>query len=139
MKEILDIPFVSYLGIEEEQKDTLKLSSKPKLANHLGSIHAGVIYTLAETQSGLFLSKRYCELNKNVIPLLRSSNIRYKKQIKNFMIAKAWVEDELSERFEKQFSKKGRGSIEVMVEVLNEENEVCAVCEFVWFVQEVKL
>ena len=48
MKSITDIPFVSHIGIRSE-KDRLLLELKPDLSNHLDTLHAGAIYTLAES------------------------------------------------------------------------------------------
>jgi len=135
MKSITDIPFVSHIGIRSE-KDRLLLELKPDLSNHLDTLHAGAIYTLAESESGRYLLEHYAnKLDEDIIPLLRSSLMRYKKPIYTTATAKANVLSEDINSFEKSFAKKGRGSIKVFVEIFDEVSDLCAVGEFVWYVQ----
>jgi hypothetical protein len=42
-------------------------------------LHAGAQFTLAETQSGLYLQTLFPELESQVIAILRESKMRYKK------------------------------------------------------------
>jgi len=86
--KIIDIPFVKFLNITKS--DCLTLSFQKELTNHVGSLHAGVLYTLAETQSGLFLQEQFNHLS-NVQALLRSGEIKYKKEAKSEVKAQAFA------------------------------------------------
>ena len=57
--DITQIPFAKYIGIEKEDEYTFKLKATNTVQNHLGTLHAAALYTLAETQSGLCLQKNF--------------------------------------------------------------------------------
>jgi len=132
--QILSIPFVQHVGIEKLTEDTLTLNNQTALQNHLGTLHAGALYTLAETQSGLCLQRLYPELVGKTVPVLREGSMKYKNPVSEEVYALFDVSEEERERFEKQFFKKGRGVIAVTVRLMDEER-VCAEGRFVWFVQ----
>ena len=132
---ITSIPFVQHTGIEKLTENTLALNNKTTLCNHMGTMHAGALYTLAESQSGLHLKTLYPELRDQVIPLLREGSMKYKKAVSEGVYALSDVSDEIKFQFEKQFSKKGRGSITVSVKLKDEAGDICAEGIFVWFIQ----
>jgi len=133
--EVTQIPFAKHIGIERKEEGTLKLESTQILQNHIGSIHASAQFALAETQSGLFLQLLFPELVGKVVPLLRSSNVKYKHPATTQITAHASIDEESKKKFERQFYKKGRGSIVVRVELRDVEGVVSMQGEFVWFVQ----
>jgi acyl-coenzyme A thioesterase PaaI-like protein len=76
-----DIAFVKLTGIKQEE-DNLSLEFNDNIQNHINTIHAGAQFTLAETQSGLYLQKLFPELNGKVMPILRDSEIKYKNPLR---------------------------------------------------------
>jgi len=128
---IVKIPFVKLLDIN--LTDTLELKFKKELTNHIGSLHAGALYTLAETQSGLFLQKRFKEY-KNALPILRAGEIKYKKESKGAVSAIAKADKESLEKFENTLSKRAKALISVKVELYS-NSELVATAKFSWFVQ----
>jgi len=131
---IIDIPFVSHLRIEEDNKN-LVLNFKNESLNHIKTIHAGAQFTLAESQSGLYLQQLFPELEGKVVPILRDANIKYKKPAKEKIIAFASVSDEAIEKFNIQFNKKRRATITVDVELKDINNIVTAEASFNWYIQ----
>ena len=71
-----------------------------------------------------------------VVPLLREGSMKYRKPVEDMVYATADVSDTVLEKFETQFSKKGRGSITVSVVLKDGSEDVCATGTFVWFVQK---
>jgi len=132
--DVTKIPFAKHVGIKENN-ETLCLDEGTNLLNHLNTVHASAQFTLAETQSGLYLQILFPELIGKVIPLLRSSLVKYKTPAKGRLKAFASVESEIKEKFEKQFQYKNRGSISVNVEVRDNDNVITMSGEFVWFIQ----
>ena len=132
------IPFVQTVGITHKDSDHLILSDSPRLQNHLGTLHAGALYTLAETQSALCLMQLFPDLQEKVIPLLRSGGLKYKHPVTESVTATADVLQEEQERFMKRFLHKGRATVTVTVTLKTEEEEICAEGDFVWFVQRKK-
>ena len=60
--EITSIPFVKKLGLEQNLDRALQLTFNETVQNHLHTIHAGAIFTLAETASGEALQQIFPEL-----------------------------------------------------------------------------
>lgn len=72
---------------------------------------------------------------KEVVPLLRSSTVKYKNPATKKLHAVASVKEESLKKFKEQFEKRGRASIIVRVEVKDSDEVVTMVGEFGWFVQ----
>ena len=135
--EVSNMSFVKHLGIKEEKKE-LFLAPALELENHIGTIHASAQFTLAETASGLFLQEEFSDIKREVLPLLRSSAVKYKSPATSRLKAVATVSDEIKEKFKEQFFKRGRAIIVVEVKLLDSDEVVTMVGEFVWFVQRLK-
>jgi len=134
---IEDIPFAKHTGIARKEEGTLKLKKSKLIENHVQSIHGAAQFTLAETQSGLYLRSLFPEYMGKVLPLLRSSSVKYKHPATTDIYAIAKVSDEAKEKFEAQFNKKGRAIISVNVELRDDEDIITMLGEFVWFIQKV--
>ncbi len=130
---ITEIPFVSHVDIQ----DDLTLDILQTNQNHLKSIHAGAQFTLAESASGAYLSSLFPKLKDKVIPLLRESNIKFKKQALTKLRAFAHVEESNLQKFKKQFDTKGRGVIKVSVELKDQNNDVTAIGTFSWYISKI--
>ena len=131
---ITTIPFVEHLGIQQEQQH-LVLEPSKILENHIGTLHASVQFTLAESQSGLFLQSEFPDIGE-VVALLRGSTVKYKSPAKSKLMAHASLHQESKDKFMEQFIKKGRAGITVQVEVRDSENIVTMRGEFTWFIQQ---
>lgn len=77
------VPFVGYLDLEIESltagEATVVLPDKGELKNHVGSQHAGALFTAAETASGAAFVGAFAERMGEVRPLARSAEISYEK------------------------------------------------------------
>jgi acyl-coenzyme A thioesterase PaaI-like protein len=116
------------------KKETLTLSENNQ--NHIGSMHAGAQFILAETASGVYLSKLFPELQDKIIPLMRESKIKYKKTAVGTITAYVSLASEEKKRFENQFLKKSKATIEVAVTLKNEDRDIVAISTFTWFIQK---
>ncbi|HEX3735166.1 MAG TPA: DUF4442 domain-containing protein [Solirubrobacterales bacterium] len=77
------VPFAGHLGLEitevAEGKAVVVLPERPELTNHVGSQHAGALFTAAETASGAAFVGAFAERMGDVTPLARSAEIAYEK------------------------------------------------------------
>jgi uncharacterized protein (TIGR00369 family) len=77
------VPFAGHLGLEITQvaagESTVVLPDRPELGNHVGSQHAGALFTLAETASGAAFVGAFAEKMGDVTPLAKSAEISYEK------------------------------------------------------------
>ena len=134
--DILEIEFIKLLGIKRDNS-SLILEPKEKLNNHIGSLHAGALYTLAEAQSGLFLQDSFKEFSADAVPLLRCSKTTYKNSATSVVKAFASANKNDLEKFKDNFLKKGRATISIKVELLDSKKRIVMLGEFKWFVQRV--
>jgi len=135
--DITQIPFVKHTGIEKDDVHTLKLEAADVLKNHLGTLHASALFTLAETQSGLSLQEHFPELEGKVAGVLRDATVKYRNPATSSIYAVANIKEEVKERFLSQYARKGRSSIVVDVVLKTYDDMVCMQGEFTWFVQKI--
>src|SRR6478752_2506745 len=87
------VPFAGHLGLEitsvGEGRATVRLPGGDELMNHVGSQHAGALFTLAETASGAAFVGAFAERMGDVTPLARSAEIAYEKIAKGPIEANA--------------------------------------------------
>ena len=87
------VPFAGHLGLEitsiAEGEATVVLPERPELTNHVGSQHAGALFTVAEAASGAAFLGAFAERIGDVTPLARSAEISYEKIAKGPIEAKA--------------------------------------------------
>ena len=135
--DVTKVPFVEKIGIVRGADDILRLPYNESMQNHLQTIHAGAQFVLAETASGEALQKLFPELVGKVIPVLRDSNIKYKKSAIKSITAHPAITDDAVVKFKEQFEKKGRASISVDVEIKDQDDFVTSAGIFNWFVQSI--
>lgn len=135
---VTEIPFVKKVGITQSSNGELELPFTDETHNHLATIHASAQFTLAETASGEYLQTLFPELEGKVIPVLRDASIKFKKPALKTILAYPSIVNESQEKFTAQFSKKGRASITVDVEIKDIENTVTCVATYNWFVQKIE-
>ncbi|HSK50559.1 MAG TPA: DUF4442 domain-containing protein [Solirubrobacterales bacterium] len=87
------VPFAGHLGLEitsiAEGEATVVLPERPELGNHVGSQHAGALFTVAETASGAAFVGAFAERMGDVTPLARSAEVAYEKIAKGPITATA--------------------------------------------------
>jgi uncharacterized protein (TIGR00369 family) len=87
------VPFVGHLDLEiteiSDGEATVVLPERPELLNHVGSQHAGALFTAAETASGAAFVGAFAERMGDLTPLARSAEISYEKVAKGAITAKA--------------------------------------------------
>ena len=77
------VPFAGYLGLEITEvgpgEATVVLPRRAELNNHVGSQHAGALFTAAETASGAAFVGAFAVRMGDVTPLAKSAEIDYLK------------------------------------------------------------
>ena len=77
------VPFAGFLGLEirsiADGESVVMLPARPELTNHVGSQHAGALFTAAEAASGAAFIGAFAERLGDVTPLARSAEISYEK------------------------------------------------------------
>lgn len=77
------VPFAGHVGLEitriAEGEATVVLPERQELTNHVGSQHAGALFTAAENASGAAFVGAFVERMGEITPLARSAEISYEK------------------------------------------------------------
>lgn len=91
------VPFVKKVGLDISEMGpdgaTVVLPDDPEIANHVGSQHAGGLFTLAETASGAAFVACFVERMAEITPLAKGARIDYLKLAKGPIEAKASLPD----------------------------------------------
>jgi len=135
---VLEIPFVKKVGITQNKNNKLELVFNQDSHNHLQTIHASAQFTLAETASGEFLQTLFPDLAGKVIPVLRDATVKFKKPAIKNIIAYPSISNEDRDKFSAQFSKKGRASIFIDVEIKDIEGTLTCSARYNWFIQKIE-
>ena len=135
--DITELPFVKKVGIKELDGGTLSLEMESSVTNHLGTIHASAQFTLAETASGKLLIDAFPEFDGNVIPVLRDSKIKFKRPAETSITANASITEECAVSLKAQLERRGRGTIEIAVDVKDSGGKTTCVGSFNWYIQSI--
>ena len=91
------VPMVGTLNIEflslEPQRVVLRLPDQQPYHNHIGGLHAGAMFTLAETATGAIVLGNFGMHMDRAVPLAVESTIRYKKIAKGPIYAEALMHE----------------------------------------------
>lgn len=133
------LPFVRLLGIsiDEIGAGTAKVSmpEDPKLNNHLGTQHAGALFTLAETASGAAMAGGFAELILGLRPVAKSSRIEYQKVARGATRAEGRVPGDLA-ALKAQLAQDGKVAFPVAVDVFDAEGTLAAQVTVDWYLSQ---
>lgn len=99
------IPFNKYLGLEvtavSDGSGSVRLPEDPNLLNHVGSQHAGALFSVAEAASGAAFVGAFLERMGEITPLAKSASIDYRKIAKGPIVATGTLSEEKSALLER--------------------------------------
>ena len=125
--DVFEIPFSRELGLQPgETSAEVVLVPDGRHLNHVGTIHAGVIYSVGETAAGQTLIEHFPELVGKAAPLLRTAQTRYRSPAipGERLRASGDVEDAAAEEFRTELSSNGRALIEVRTAIHQGERKI---------------
>lgn len=113
------IPYVVWHDIQVVEESPgvvrLALSAREEIANYVGILHAGAIYTLAETAAGSVANSVIAD--NAAFVLLRDANVRYTRRADGEITATAKVDTEAASAASSEFAAQARADIAVDVDV----------------------
>jgi acyl-coenzyme A thioesterase PaaI-like protein len=91
------VPFAGHVGVQITELEpgacTVRLPDRPELRNHVGSQHAGALFTAGETASGgAFVGAFAAEMGE-LRPLVRDARVTYTKVANGEIVASARFAD----------------------------------------------
>ncbi len=137
MIDITKVPFNKFLGIAlaNNPEYLLQLDAREEYTNHLGTVHAAALFTLAEGSGAQLLLKSFPEeIIYNVIPVLRKVEVSYKKPAMGVIVSTASLKDTTIDLVTEQLLSKKRVSIVTPVDLFDESKTKVFSANFEWFV-----
>jgi acyl-coenzyme A thioesterase PaaI-like protein len=137
MIDITKVPFNKFLGIAlaNNPEYLLQLDAREEYTNHLGTVHAAALFTLAEGSGAQLLLKSFPEeIIDNVIPVLRKVEVSYKKPAMGVIVSTASLKDTTIYLLTEQLLSKKRVSIVTPVDLFDESKTKVFSANFEWFV-----
>lgn len=135
------VPFVGYLGVEIESlsagEAVAVLPDKAELGNHVGSQHAGALFTVAETASGAAFVGAFAERMGELRPLARSAEISYERIAKGPIRARATLGVPAAEALA-TLDADGVVQFPCQIELTDGEGEVVATATVGWHVRKIE-
>ncbi len=134
-----NVPFARHAGVTitdvSEGAATAALDETAQSVNHIGSQHAGALFTLGETASGAAMAGLFADRLLAIRPLATQATIGYRKIAKGRIIAKAHV-DGSAEALRAALDRDGRARFDVKVALENENGAEVATMTVEWDVKK---
>jgi len=132
--DVVQLPFCALIGVQRAADGALSLPGDAKYGNHLGTVHAGALLTLAETASGDFLLREFGDVGLPVVPVVRRLEAKFRKPAQGAVRAVATLAPEAKAEFLAALTTKGRALIVVTVDVTDEHGAHALSATIEWFV-----
>lgn len=135
-EEVLGMPITKLLSINKSELEEflLQLNSNKNLLNHLATIHASMLFSLAEISSGYFLAKHFDEVAPYTLPILRNSSVKYKSSAIGTIYSKARLKGISKTEIINALKSKRKALFTIEVKLFNEESKLVVQSDFEWFV-----
>lgn len=135
---VTDLAIHKLLGLQladAGESHILELPESALLLNHVGSIHAGVQFALAEACSGEFLLRHLGCGPSEVFAVLRTSKVKFRKPAHGDLRASARLEEKSGASPTDELASRGQAFAAVLVEVADANGVVTMSGRYDWFLR----
>lgn len=132
---VLELPFVRKVGAVADDAGGLALPDDPTLHNHVGTVHAGALFTLGEAASGVAVTSVVAALGG--LPLAKSATIAYRRPASGRVVAKGALREEV-EAIRARVAEAGKTTFDVDVTLTDGVGEVVATMTVTWHLRAPK-
>lgn len=134
-----NVPFARHAGVELTEiaggRGIAVLRQTETSINHVGSQHAGALFTLGEAASGGAMAGAFASQIMTIRPLAGAAQIRYQRIAKGMITATAQT-DEAPATLLETLEANGKVAFAVTVEMHDESGEVVASMTVDWHVRK---
>ena len=132
------IPYNGHLGLEVVDvgpgRGVVRLPDDERLRNHVGTQHAGGLFSAAEAASGAAFVGAFAEKLGEITPLARSASIQYVALARGPITATATLEEDATALLER-LGADGKVQFPVQVELTDEQDATVATVTVDWHVR----
>ena len=116
----------------------LEMADSLQLTNHLGTVHASAQLALAEATSGHVLISWFGDSASQMFAVVRRLDAKFKSPLHGRILSRSPNVDEDLDAFAITLTSKGRASVSIPVEILDQNGSIGLVATVEWFVQQPK-
>ena len=131
------VPFATHAGVALEALDDregrARLAFAPERLNHVGTLHAGAIFTLGEAASGAAMAGALAPVLLSARPLASGATISYQRPARGDLTAIARTRRPASELLD-EIQQTGRTVFPVDVTIADDDGTTVATMEVAWHV-----
>lgn len=113
----------------------LEMPEAPLLLNHVGTVHASALFALAEAGSGELLLRHLGDARSQVLAVLRTSEVKFRKPARGALRAFARFPDGVADTLTADLAARGRALASVLVEVADAQGVITMTGQYDWFLQ----
>ncbi len=131
------VPFVGHLGLAVEATTSRQRVSLPDdraLGNHVGTRHAGALFTAAETASGMAVFALMTRAGMTATPIVAKAEIRYVAPARGVITATPLL-GAADDAVATEFQSRNRAPVTVSAELTDEAGSVVATASFSWLLR----
>jgi len=135
---VTDLAINQTLGMQlapEGKGHILEMPESPLLINHVGTVHASAQFALAEACSGELLLRHLGDRQSQVLAVLRTSEVKYRKPAHGALRASAQFAEGTADSWPSELASHGRALASVLAEVADAQGVVTMTGQYDWFLQ----
>ena len=111
---VAELPFNKRVGVRPGAEGEVTLPDDPTLTNHVGTVHAGALFTLGEGASGVAVAEKLPSIFAGAMVVAKSASIEYRKPARGAVVARATVA-EAPEAILERLARDGKTTFDVSV------------------------
>ena len=135
------VPFAAHARIEIVEVGAglgiARLPEAPEIHNHIGSVHAGAVFTLGETASAVAMLGVFAEQISSIRPVTNEVTISYLKIARGTLVATAQTALP-AKHLQNELATQGRATLELIVDIANDRGGMVARMNAKWLVSASK-
>ena len=135
------VPFAAHALIEVVEVGAglgiARLQEAPEVHNHIGSVHAGALFTLGETASAVAMLGVFAEQISSIRPVTIDVTISYLKIARGTLVATARTALP-AKRLQDELATQGRATLDLTVDIANDRGAIVAQMKAKWTVSASK-
>jgi acyl-coenzyme A thioesterase PaaI-like protein len=134
--DVTELPFNRLIGLERAAPESgylLALPAASQYLNHLGTVHASALLALAEAGSGEFLLRHFGNV-AGLAPVVRRLEAKFRRPARGRVFARVASEAGELARVAADLEARGRVTLPVAVEVVDENQTVVLAAVVEWVI-----
>jgi acyl-coenzyme A thioesterase PaaI-like protein len=134
ISSVTGLPFNELVGLQQGgDSSLLTLPAGEQYLNHLGTVHAGALLTLAEAASGEFLLRHFGPV-EGVIPVVRRIEAKFRKPAHGAITSTVSAPEAALDEMNRGLSEKGRALLSIPVDLHDQSGTHVLSASVEWFI-----